>query len=112
MLTDEEVRQLLVGVWRFTDSIGPLLATINTDGTFSTSRDIAEIQVFQTVFVRQPESTGTWKVQNGQLVYHVASSTRVDRAGLVVTVSVRSITPQDLIFVDALGRVGTGVKVQ
>ena len=83
MANDEQklkVKQMLVGVWRFTDSLGPLLVTINANGSFTTSRDMAEIQVFQTVFVRRTESTGTWNVQNGQLIYYIASSTRVERA--------------------------------
>ncbi len=111
VLTDAEVRQRLVGVWQFADSTGPLLATINANGTFTTSRDVAQIRLFQTVFSRQLESTGTWSVQNGQLVYHIATSTRIDRAGLMVTLQVRSISGKDLIFVDGLGRVGTAVRV-
>ena len=112
VLTDAQVRLLLVGAWRFTDSVGPLLTTINADGTFATSRDVAEIRLFQTVFARKPVSTGTWSVQNGQLIYHVAASTRLDRAGMTVALHVRSISDKDLIFVDALGRVGTAVKLQ
>jgi uncharacterized protein (TIGR03067 family) len=110
VLTDVAVKQLLVGVWRFSDSIGPLLVTINADGTFTTSRDVAEIRLFQTVFSRRLESTGTWNVQNSQLVYHIASSMRVERSGLMVALHVRSISTKDLIFVDGLGRVGTAVK--
>lgn len=112
VLTDAQVKQLLIGVWRFTDSIGPLLATINADGSFTTSRDVAKIRLFQTVFARQPVSIGTWSVQNGQLIYHIATSTRVDRAGMMIALHVRSISDKDLIFVDGLGRVGTALKVQ
>ena len=111
VLTDEEVRRMLVGVWSFNDSLGPLLATLNANGTFSISRDVAKIRLFQTVFTRQLESTGTWSVQNGQLVYHVASSIRIERAGLMIALQVRSISNKDLIFVDGLGRVGAAVKV-
>lgn len=112
VLTDDDVRRMLVGVWQFNDSLGPLLATINANGTYSTSRDVAQVRLFQTVFTRQLESTGTWSVQNGQLVYHVATSTRIERAGLMIAVYVRSISERDLIFVDGLGRVGSAVKVQ
>jgi uncharacterized protein (TIGR03067 family) len=112
VLTDAQVKQQLIGVWRFTDSIGPLLATINADGSFMTTRDVAEIRLFQTVFARQPVSVGTWSVQNGQLIYHIATSTRVDRAGMMIALHVRSISEKDLIFVDGLGRVGTALKVQ
>jgi uncharacterized protein (TIGR03067 family) len=112
VLTDAQVKQQLVGVWRFTDNVGPLLATINANGTFMTSRDVAEIRLFQTVFSRRTVSTGTWNVQNGQLVYHIAASARLGRAGMMVALQVRSISAKDLIFVDGLGRVGTALKVR
>ena len=57
-------------------------------------------------------SSGTWNVQNGQLLYYVASSTSPDRAGKTLGLTVRSISAKDLIFVDGLGRVGTAIKVQ
>jgi uncharacterized protein (TIGR03067 family) len=112
VLTDTQVKKQLIGVWQFKDNIGLLLASINANGTFTTSRDVAEIRLFQTVFSRRIVSTGTWNVQNGQLVYHIAASARLGRAGMMVALQVRSISAKDLIFVDGLGRVGTALKVR
>jgi uncharacterized protein (TIGR03067 family) len=112
LLTDTQVKRQLIGVWQFTDSIGPLLTSIHANGTFTTSRDVAQIRLFQTVFSRRIVSTGTWNVQNGQLVYYIKTSTRINRAGMVIALQVRSISGKDLIFVDALGRVGTALKIR
>lgn len=112
VLTDAEVKSMLAGMWQFNDGYGPLYATLNADGTFHSERGVQEIQTFQTVFVRTPVSNGTWNVQNGQLIYYVASSTHVERAGRSMTFAVRSISARDLIVVDAFGRVMTAVKVR
>ena len=111
LLTDDQVKEMLVGTWQMNDGLGPIYATINANGTFHTTRDVQEIRIFQTVFVRTPVSSGTWNVRNGQLAYYVGASTYPERAGLTVALFVRSISAKDLIFVDALGRVGTGLKV-
>jgi uncharacterized protein (TIGR03067 family) len=112
VLTDDQVKQMLVGTWQMNDGLGIIYATVNANGTFHTTRDVQEIRVFQTVFLRTPVSSGTWNVSNGQLTYRIGASTHPERAGLTVTLFVRSISAKDLIFVDALGRVGTGVKVR
>jgi uncharacterized protein (TIGR03067 family) len=112
VLTDSQVRDMLVGTWQMNDGLGRIYATINANGTFQTTREMQEIRVFQTVFVRTPVSSGTWKVDNGQLTYYVSSSTHLERAGRTVALYVRSISASDVIFVDALGRVGTGVRVR
>ena len=112
VLSDAQVKEMLVGTWQLNDGLGLMYATISPNGTFQTTRDVQQIRLFQTVFVRTPVSSGTWTVQNGQLTYHVTSSIYPERANRNVTLFVRSISAKDLIFVDALGRVGTGVKVQ
>ena len=112
VLTDAQVKQMLIGTWQLNDGLGLIYATIHPNGTFSTRRDVQEIRVFQTVFVRTPISSGKWSVSNGQLTYHVSASVYPERAGRTVALFLRSISDKDLIFVDALGRVGSGVKVQ
>ena len=79
VLTDAQVKEMLKGTWRYTDSIGALFATLNANGTFSTVREVKEIRLFQKMFVQTPISTGIWSVQNGRLTFNVQTSVQRDR---------------------------------
>ena len=111
-LTDAEVTKMLQGSWRYTDNIGALFLSFHADKTFSTVREVKELRLFQKVFVQSPVSTGTWNVKNGKLTFHILTSVHPERVNTEFDFSVRSITPQDFIFVDYLGRVGQAVRVQ
>lgn len=110
-LTDAQFAQMLQGTWRYTDNIGALFVTFNADGTFSTVREVKELRLFQKVFVQSPVSSGTWSVANGKLMFHVLTSVHPDRVNTQFNFTVRSISQQDFIFVDYLGRVGQAVRV-
>ncbi|MFO1019405.1 MAG: TIGR03067 domain-containing protein [Planctomycetales bacterium] len=112
VLTDAQVKELLKGTWRYTDSAGALFVTFNADGSFSTVREVKEIRLFQKVFVQTPISTGTWSIRNGKLALIIESSVKIERLNKEFDFAIRSITTRDLIFVDFLGRVGQAVKVQ
>jgi uncharacterized protein (TIGR03067 family) len=112
VLTDAQVTEMLKSTWRYTDSIGALFATLNSNGTFSTVREVKEIRLFQKMFVQTPISTGTWTVQNGRLSFNVQTSVQWDRVNRQFDFLVRSISSRDLIFVDSFGRVGQAVKVK
>ena len=110
-VSDEEIAKLLVGTWKYQDSIGNLFAVFHADGSFSTTREIQEIRLFQRVFVQTPVSTGRWSVQNGKINFVVTTSTHWDRVNRQLAFVVRSISQNDLIFVDYLGQVGRAAKV-
>jgi uncharacterized protein (TIGR03067 family) len=111
-ISDDQMRRMLPGTWKFNDTHGAMIVVAAADGTYQTVREVQEIRLFQQVFVRTPVSSGTWTVKDGQLQMRIGSSTATDRVGRTVPLYIRSITDKDLIFVDMLGRVGSAVKVQ
>lgn len=112
VLTDAQVKDMLKGSWRYVDNIGSLFVTLNADGSFSTVREVKEIRIFQKVFVQSPVSTGTWSVANGKLTFHILTSVQPDRVNKLFDFAVRSISEQDFIFVDYLGRVGQASRIR
>jgi len=110
-LTDEDVTRLLKGTWRYVDDLGALYVTFAADGKFSTVREVQQIRLFQKAFVRTPVSSGRWSVSRGTLTFAIQASTHPDRVNKQFPFAVRSISDQDFIFVDYLGRVGKAVRV-
>ena len=111
ILTDDEVKQMLVGKWRFNDGSGLIDITIDARGVFSSYRHAQEIQTFHQVFVATPVSSGTWTVKSGQLYLNVTSSWRADLVNSTIVLAVRSISPSDAIIVDNLGRVSRAQRL-
>ena len=111
ILTDAEVRTMLVGNWRMNDGQGLLDITLAANGTFSSFRHNEAINTFHTVFMATPISSGSWRVQNGQLFMHVNSSYRADRVNTTAVFAVRSISATDALLVDTLGRVAKVIKL-
>ena len=111
ILTDAEVKSMLVGKWRMNDGSGLIDITIDARGVFSSYRHTQSIQTFHQVFVPTPVSSGTWTVQNGQLFLNVTSSWRADLVNHTIIFAVRSISPSDAIIVDNLGRVSKAERL-
>lgn len=111
ILTDDEVKSMLVGKWRMNDGSGLIDMTIDARGVFSSYRHTQSIQTFHQVFVPTPVSSGTWTVQNGQLFLNVTSSWRADLVNHTIVFAVRSISPSDAIVVDNLGRVAKAERL-
>lgn len=111
VITDAEVAKLLAGTWRYRDDAGALIVTIDSDGTWSTIREVTEMRLFKKVFVQTPVSGGTWTVKNGVLNFHCTSSVHIQRVNQTLPFTIRSITEKDMIFVDYMGRLGKAAKV-
>lgn len=105
ILTDNEVKSMMLGNWRMNDGAGLIDVTFDARGVFRSYRHAQEIQTFHQVFVATPVSSGTWTVQGGQLFLDVTSSWRADLVNHRVVYAVRSISSSDAIIVDTLGRV-------
>src|SRR5690606_8412852 len=58
VLTDDQVKKMLRGTWKYSDNVGLLFVIFNSDGSFKTVREVKEIRLFQKVFVQTPISTG------------------------------------------------------
>ncbi len=111
ILTDDEVKKMLIGKWRLNDGSGLVDITIDARGVFSSYRHAEAIQTFHQVFVATPVSSGTWTVARGQLFLNVTSSWRADLVNTKIIFAVRSISSNDAIVVDNLGRVSKAVRL-
>lgn len=112
ILTDAETTTMLKGTWRYTDSAGALFLVLNSDGTFSTVREVQELRLFHKTFVQTPISSGKWMVKNGQLIIEATASIHPERVNHKLPFTIRSVSEKDLIFVDYLGRLGQATKVR
>lgn len=112
LLSDAEASKLLVGVWKYSDSIGALVLVVEENGTFHTTREVQEIRLFQKVFVQSPVSAGKWSIKNGTITFHVTGSVHRDRVDDRFQFSLRSINEKEMLFVDFLGHAGRAVKVK
>ena len=112
LLSDPEAAKLLVGTWKYSDSVGALILTLDESGTFQTTREVQEIRLFQKVFVKSPVSSGKWSIKNGTITFHVTASVHIDRVDDKFQFSLRSINEKEMLFVDFLGHAGRAVKVK
>jgi len=111
LLTDAEVRRMLVATWKYNDAYGDFFLTLADNGSFWTYRETVTTSAFQQVFVRAPVSSGTWDLNNGQVTFRCTASVHRDRINQQAPYAVRSISENDLIFVDVRGQVAKAVKV-
>jgi hypothetical protein len=112
IVTDDQVVSMLMGTWRLNDGMGLLDVTFNADRTYRSYREVRDMTTFHHVFVQSPVSSGTWSVQQGQLILNITASTYLDRVNQTLRIAIRSISEKDFIFVDYLGRVGQAVKLR
>ena len=112
ILTDAEVRAMLVGNWQMKDGEGLVDVRFFVNGTFQTYRRSEVMSNFHTTFVPTPVSAGNWSVTNGQLDMRVTSSWRADKVNMLASMAVRSISATDAILVDYLGRTSRAIKTQ
>lgn len=101
---DEEIRKMLPGVWRLPDQLGWLHIKFRENGTFSSYRVHKELQLFRSVFVQVPVSSGAWEVRQGQILLNIATTTDPGRAGTSHGFTVNAMTSTEFVFFDGLGR--------
>lgn len=111
VITDAELTKMLPGVWRYRDDAGALVTTLHGNGTWSSIRESEQLRLFQKVFVRTPISSGTWSVKNGTLTFLCTASIYPERVNHALPFTIRSISANDFIFVDYMGRLGKAARV-
>jgi hypothetical protein len=111
-LSSSDVGALLPGTWKCKDLYGDFFITLDKKGTYSTYRESIETSALQKVFRKLPVSSGTWKLNNGQVVLHCTSAVHADRVYKSFPFTVRSVTPTELVFVDFAGNVSKAVRAQ
>ena len=87
VITDSELAQKLVGMWKHVDGEGVLYVTLNANGSFTTQREFQDTQTFNRVFTNTFVSVGNWRVAKGALVLQIKSSWRPERVNQMITVS-------------------------
>lgn len=102
-LTDQQLRDKLVGTWGHQDDEWVSLFTLNTDGTFSSIHTFKN--KFGKLFHPDVRSSGDWKVKDGTVISTVTASTDKERMNQVSSFRLRSLSATDLICVDQFGRV-------
>lgn len=111
-LTNAETGKLLPGNWKINDAYGAFYINLDKSGVFSTYRESVETSAFQKVFKRLPLSSGTWKLNNGQVMLTCSTSVFPDRVYKSFPFTIRSVTATQLEFVDYAGNVGKAVRTQ
>jgi uncharacterized protein (TIGR03067 family) len=111
-LTNAEIGKLLPGSWKINDAYGAFYIALDKSGVFSTYRESVETSTFQKVFKKLPLSSGTWKVNNGQVMLTCTSSAYADRVYKSFPFTIRSVTATQLEFVDYAGNIGKAVRRQ
>jgi uncharacterized protein (TIGR03067 family) len=111
VITDAELTKMLPGVWKYRDDAGALVTTLHGNGTWSSIRESEQLRLFQKVFVRTPISSGTWSVKNGTLTFLCTASIYPERVNHALPFTIRSISANDFIFVDYMGRLGKAARV-
>jgi uncharacterized protein (TIGR03067 family) len=111
-LTNADVQKLLPGNWKFNDTHGAFYLTLDKKGVFSTYRESVETSAYQKVFRKLPLSSGTWKLNNGQVVLTCTSSVFADRVYKTFPFTIRSVSATDLSFVDYAGNQGKATRAQ
>jgi hypothetical protein len=69
------------------------------------------MRLLEKVFVRTPVSSGTWSVKKGALTLLCTSSIHPERVNHTLPFTIRSISDNDFIFVDYVGRLGKATRV-
>lgn len=109
-LVNSDVAKLLPGTWTFNDAHGSFFLTLDQRGSFSTYRQSIETSAFQKVFKKLPLSSGTWKLNNGQVVLTCTSSIYPDRICKTFPFTIRSVNATSLDFVDYAGNAGKATR--
>jgi uncharacterized protein (TIGR03067 family) len=109
-LTDGQIGALLPGVWKCNDAYGAFFLSLDKNGTYATYREKVEKSVFQKVFTKLSLSSGSWRLNNGQVVLQSTSAVHPDRLYKSFPFTIRSVTSTELQFVDYAGNIGKAVR--
>jgi uncharacterized protein (TIGR03067 family) len=109
-LTDAQIRQMLVGTWGHQDRDKVEYLTLNPDGSYSAVWDMK--RAFKQLFEGEHRTSGSWKVDQGVMIFTVTGSTEKDLRNQIFSYRINSITDRDLIYIDMEGGVRREWKVR
>lgn len=109
MLTEAQMRTMLVGTWGHQTKDAINYVTLNADGSMSAVRNWKSS--FKKTFSGPERSSGTWKLQDGVVVIYINASTEKERRNQVYSYRIRTLTATEVICVDQTGQLRREWKV-
>jgi uncharacterized protein (TIGR03067 family) len=95
---EQEFRRALIGRWGHQNDQVVKYITVNNDGTFS---EVTRFKKgFKKLFDDEERSSGTWKLEGGNVVYTVTASTDRAKQGQIHSLRVVSVGPGEVIYID------------
>lgn len=102
--------EMLVGTWGHQTDDAVAYTTLNADGTFSTN--MSWKSGFKKTFNPDVRSSGTWKLEGGNLLFTINASTSSERRNQIYTFRVVSLEGNEIVTVDGMGRLKRDWKVR
>lgn len=95
---EQEFRRALIGRWGHQNDQVVKYITVNSDGTFS---ELTRFKKgFKKLFDDEERSSGTWRLEGGNVVYTVTASTDRDKQGQIHSLRIVSVGPGEVIYID------------
>ncbi len=96
--TQPSMRQMLIGTWGHQTDKDVRKLTLNPDGSFSV--EITYKKGLKKVFSGSDRSSGTWRLEDGELILKVSASTLKETQGQVYSYRITSISPSEVLYID------------
>lgn len=95
---EQEFRRALIGRWGHQNDDVVRYITVNVDGTFS---ELTRFKKgFKKLFDDEERSSGTWKLEGGNVVYTITASTDRSKQGQIHSLRIVSVGPGEVIYVE------------
>jgi uncharacterized protein (TIGR03067 family) len=106
----ERYREVLVGTWGHQTDDAVAYTTLNPDGTYSATMNWKS--GFKKAFHPDVRSSGTWKVEGNMLMFTITASTSAEMRNHVYSFRIVSISGNEAVTVDGMGRLKRDWKVR
>jgi uncharacterized protein (TIGR03067 family) len=107
---DKGYTDMLVGTWGHQDNDKVEMTTLNADGSFSATQNWK--RGAHKLFQQDGRWSGTWKVQNGTLIFRVTAATDSNLRNQVLSYRISSLTATQLYYTDEKGWMRAEWKVR
>lgn len=95
---EQEFRRALIGRWGHQNDEVVRYITVNNDGTFS---ELTRFKKgFKKLFDDEERTSGTWKLEGGNVVYTITASTERNKQGQIHSLRIVSVGPGEVIYID------------
>jgi uncharacterized protein (TIGR03067 family) len=98
---DAEQQKRLVGVWGYQDNDGVIRMSLNSDNTFSISKESKKL--FKKMFDPEERTSGAWLVKGATLILKVSAADDKGLNGHTLSYQINSLREQDMVVIDEKG---------